>query len=82
MFEKLEQNKVTVHDLKVLTSHKEKAMKLFPPEVQANNKSIEELINKRNAEVLQFQKYCFKVKILLQYCGEIAKGMYINLKIK
>ena len=77
--EKLEQGTVTVHDLDMLTFHKEKAMKLLPAvtsKFDANG--VEELIDRRNLDVQKFTGYYSAVKLLLYYCEDIAEGTYYS----
>ena len=75
--ERLEQGKVTVHELNTLTMHKEKAVKLLP--VVSSNldaDSVDKLIDQRNSEVCKFKEYCAAVKLLLQCCDNIAEGTW------
>ena len=79
--EKLKQGKVKVQELELLTSHMMQAVNLFSPKVaeKATNDaafSIKDIITQRNSEVQRFQSYCSTVRILLEYCENIADGMY------
>ena len=77
---RLEEGKVAIHELKSLTSHQETVINLFPQVVcgnQMNAESIKTLIYKRNSEVDSFKKYCSAVRLLLQYCEDIAGGKYL-----
>jgi len=76
--EKLEQGNITVHELDILTLHKEKAMKLLPAvasKFDANG--VKELIQRRNSEVQKFKEYYSAVKLLLCYFGDIVEGMLV-----
>jgi len=76
--EKLERGSVTVHELNMLTLHKEKAMKLLSAvasKLDANGVKI--LIDRRNLDVQKFNEYYSVVKLLLFYCEDITEGLYI-----
>ncbi|XP_065899482.1 E3 ubiquitin-protein ligase rnf213-alpha-like isoform X2 [Dysidea avara] len=78
---RLEEGKVAIHELKSLTSHQETVINLFPQVVcgnQMNAESIKTLIYKRNSEVDSFKKYCSAVRLLLQYCEDIAGGEHVD----
>jgi len=72
--ERLEQGKVTVHELHTLTIYKEKAVKLLS--VATPNFDVDKLIDQRNSEILKFNEYCSAVKLLLQCCENFAEGTW------
>ena len=74
---RLEEGRVAIHELNVLTLYQETVINLFPQVVCGNQMNVEiikTLIYKRNSEVESFHKYCSAVRLLLQYCEDIAGG--------
>ena len=77
--EKLKEGKVTVQELKMLTSHLTQAVNLFSPKVvkaAANDMyfNVTDIIVQRNSEVQKFELYCATVRNLLKYCESITNG--------
>ena len=77
--EKLKEGRITVQELKMLTSHLTQAVNLFSPRVAkavANDASfnIADIIVQRNSEVQKFDLYCATVRNLLKYCESITNG--------
>ena len=79
LVEKLKEGKVTVQELKMLTTHLIQAVNLFSPKVAeavANDPSfnVTDIIVQRNSEVEKFELYCTTVRNLLKHCEGIIGG--------
>ena len=77
--DRLKEGKVTVQELKMLTTHLTQAVNLYSPKVVgtvANNPSfnITDIVVQRNSEVQKFELHCATIRNLLKYCDSITDG--------
>ena len=80
--DKLKEGKVTVQELKMLTTHLTQAVKLYSPnivETVANDPTfnITNILVQRNSEVTKFESYCAAIRNLLKYCKNITDGKFL-----
>ena len=79
--DKLNQRKLTVQELEMLTLHLAQVVKLFSSVAETITGdlsfSIADAIAEKNSEIKRFESYRSTVKILLKYCESISNGMYI-----